>query len=157
MPAWPVPHIEPEPIEGEPVVGCFGHVNESKRIPQLLEAFERSARPGRASAPRRLVVAAAPELELPDARDPRGTTFPRSELWSLLAASDVVVSLRSPTMGETSAAAVRALSLGKPLVVSDVGWFSELPGRGRDQGAGRRGRGRRARRVRSTGGDEPAR
>src|SRR5207244_8978888 len=30
-------------------------------------------------------------------------------------------------MGETSAAAVRALSLGKPLVVSDVGWFSELP------------------------------
>src|SRR5207302_5849673 len=32
-----------------------------------------------------------------------------------------------PTMGETSAIAVRALSLGKPLIVSDVGWFSELP------------------------------
>ena len=30
-------------------------------------------------------------------------------------------------MGETSGTAVRALSLGKPLVVSDVGWFSELP------------------------------
>ena len=30
-------------------------------------------------------------------------------------------------MGETSAAAVRALSLGKPLVVSDVGAFRELP------------------------------
>jgi glycosyltransferase involved in cell wall biosynthesis len=30
-------------------------------------------------------------------------------------------------MGETSAAAIRALSLGKPLVVSNVGWFSELP------------------------------
>jgi glycosyltransferase involved in cell wall biosynthesis len=30
-------------------------------------------------------------------------------------------------MGETSAVAVRALSLGKPLVVSDVGSFSELP------------------------------
>src|SRR5205823_14276442 len=31
------------------------------------------------------------------------------------------------TLGGTSGAAIRALSLGKPLVVSDVGWFSELP------------------------------
>ena len=30
-------------------------------------------------------------------------------------------------MGETSGAAIRALSLGKPLVVSDLGWFAELP------------------------------
>ena len=30
-------------------------------------------------------------------------------------------------MGETSGTAVRALTLGKPLVVSDVGWFAELP------------------------------
>src|SRR5581483_2982309 len=48
-------------------------------------------------------------------------------LWSLMAACDAIVSLRSPTMGETSGSAVRALSLGKPLVVSDVGWFAELP------------------------------
>ena len=38
-------------------------------------------------------------------------------LWSLMAACDVLVSLRSPTMGETSGASIRALSLGKPLVV----------------------------------------
>ena len=31
-------------------------------------------------------------------------------------------------MGETSGSVVRGLSLGKPVVVSDVGWFSELPG-----------------------------
>jgi hypothetical protein len=30
-------------------------------------------------------------------------------------------------MGETSGSAIRALSLGRPLVVSDVGWFAELP------------------------------
>ena len=30
-------------------------------------------------------------------------------------------------MGETSAVVIRALSVGTPLVVSDVGWFSELP------------------------------
>ena len=30
-------------------------------------------------------------------------------------------------MGETSGSVIRSLTLGKPLVVSDVGWFSELP------------------------------
>jgi hypothetical protein len=30
-------------------------------------------------------------------------------------------------MGETSGMVIRALTLGKPVVVSDVGWFSELP------------------------------
>ena len=49
-------------------------------------------------------------------------------LWSLMAACDVHVGLRSPTMGETSGTAIRALTLGKPLVVTDAGWFSELPG-----------------------------
>jgi glycosyltransferase involved in cell wall biosynthesis len=52
---------------------------------------------------------------------------PEDRLWSLMAACDVVVSLRSPTMGETSGSAIRALTLGKPLVVSDAGWFAELP------------------------------
>jgi glycosyltransferase involved in cell wall biosynthesis len=50
-----------------------------------------------------------------------------SHLWSLMSACDICVNLRFPTMGETSAAALRVLSLGKPLVVSDVGWFAELP------------------------------
>ena len=44
-----------------------------------------------------------------------------------MAGCDVCVSLRAPTMGETSGTAMRALSLGKPLVVSDLGWFAELP------------------------------
>src|SRR5690242_13393967 len=46
---------------------------------------------------------------------------------SLMAACDAVVLLRAPTMGETSGSAIRTLSLGKPLVVSDLGWFAELP------------------------------
>jgi glycosyltransferase involved in cell wall biosynthesis len=52
---------------------------------------------------------------------------PEERLWSLMAACDVLVNLRYPTMGETSGSVIRALSLGKPLLVSDVGWFSELP------------------------------
>jgi glycosyltransferase involved in cell wall biosynthesis len=125
MPAWPVPEIVPEPIDGSPVVGCFGHVNESKRIPQLLEAFARLG-PGA----RLLLVGSwsprLPEIELPP-NVIRRDYVPERELWSLLGACDVVVSLRWPTMGETSAATVRALSVGKPLVVSDVGAFRELP------------------------------
>ncbi len=53
--------------------------------------------------------------------------MPEDRLWSLLAATDICVSLRYPTMGETSGVGVRALEAGRPQVVSDVGWFSELP------------------------------
>jgi glycosyltransferase involved in cell wall biosynthesis len=52
---------------------------------------------------------------------------PEQRMWSLMAACDVLVNLRYPTMGETSGSVIRALALGKPLIVSDVGWFSELP------------------------------
>jgi glycosyltransferase involved in cell wall biosynthesis len=43
-----------------------------------------------------------------------------------MAACDVLVNLRYPTMGETSGSVIRALALGRPLLVSDVGWFTEL-------------------------------
>lgn len=39
----------------------------------------------------------------------------------------VCISLRRHTMGETSGVAVRALALGRPLIVSDIGWFGDLP------------------------------
>src|ERR671933_531179 len=40
-PAWPRPDVEPANVAGSPLFGSFGHQNESKRIPQLLEAFAR--------------------------------------------------------------------------------------------------------------------
>jgi glycosyltransferase involved in cell wall biosynthesis len=128
-PAWPVPEVEPAAAEGRPLIGCFGHLNEAKRVPELLKAFAglRARRPGA----RLLLVGGASSrlrrLELPDGVI-REEYVPERHLWSLMAACDAIVSLRSPTMGETSGSAIRALALGKPLVVSDVGWFSELPG-----------------------------
>lgn len=134
-PAFPVPVFEPEPVAGDPVFGCFGNVNASKRIPQLLEAFARVRRtsPG---ARLLLVGAISPGFDL-DRRLQRlgleGEGIERigyvdeGRLWSLMAACDAIVALRAPTMGETSGSAIRALSLGKPLVVSDIGWFAELP------------------------------
>jgi glycosyltransferase involved in cell wall biosynthesis len=44
-----------------------------------------------------------------------------------LGVADIVLSLRYPTMGETSAIALRSLAAGRPLIVFDHGWYSELP------------------------------
>jgi glycosyltransferase involved in cell wall biosynthesis len=134
-PAFPVPALPAAEVRGEPLFGSFGNVNASKRVPQLLEAFARvrARRPGSVLL---LVGATSPGFDL-DRRLQRlgldGAGIERegyveeARLWQLMMAADVHVNLRSPTMGETSGTAIRALSLGKPLVVSDVGWFAELP------------------------------
>jgi len=134
-PAWPVPELVPQTTGEAPVVGCFGVVNASKRVPQLLEATA-TVRRTHPDLTLLLVGPTAPGFDL-DRRLQRlgldGTALVREHwvderrLWELMAASTVVVNLRHPTMGETSGSVVRGLSLGKPLVVSDVGWFSELP------------------------------
>jgi glycosyltransferase involved in cell wall biosynthesis len=134
-PAWPVPDVRPERVSEGRVVGCFGVVNASKRIPELLRAFAR-VREQRPDATLVLVGPTSPGFDL-DRRlrrlglDEGGLVredwVDESRLWRLLAGVDVCVNLRHPTMGETSGSVIRSLSFGKPLVVSDVGWFSELP------------------------------
>lgn len=41
--------------------------------------------------------------------------------------ADVVVNLRYPTMGETSATALRGMAAARPLIVNNVGWYAEIP------------------------------
>ncbi len=137
--AHPVPRparVEPARLDGGPVIGFFGHLTAAKRAPVLLQAFATLRR----SYPdaRLLVVGPkAPQLDL-DAElsraglDGGGAVLtadwvPEERLSSLMAACDVCVNLRGPTMGETSGSALRSLALGRPLVVSDVGSFAELP------------------------------
>jgi len=134
MPAWPVPaEAAPESRE-DPVIGCFGHLTPAKQIPQLLDAFARlhARRPGA-----RLVLAGSspPGFDVRLMIENRGLGdavalhgyLEEADLWREIGAADLLVNLRSPTMGETSAMVVRALSVGKPVVVNDLGWFSELP------------------------------
>ncbi len=45
----------------------------------------------------------------------------------ILERSNIVFSLRYPSMGETSASLIKALGRGKPCFVTDDAWFSELP------------------------------
>ncbi|MDX6579430.1 MAG: hypothetical protein QOJ47_979 [Gaiellales bacterium] len=141
-PLWRIPHPVWPPVEaapatdvsGDPLIGCFGFLNMNKRIPQLLEAFAafRRARPG---ARLLLVGAAGERFDVGRRLERLGLTegverldyVTEDRLWSLMAACDVLVNLRYPTMGETSGSVIRAMAVGKPLLVSDVGWFSELP------------------------------
>ncbi len=134
-PVWPMTPVEPATdVSGDPLIGCFGFLNMNKRIPQLLEAFAslRRTRPG---ARLLLAGAAGERFDVQRRLERLGLTegverldyVPEDRMWSLMAACDVLVNLRYPTMGETSGSVIRALALGKPLVVSDVGWFSELP------------------------------
>jgi glycosyltransferase involved in cell wall biosynthesis len=138
MPAWPEPGELPDaglPAARFPVIGSFGNLTTTKRVPQLLSAFARV----REEFPDALLllvgrptsgVALAPLLaaeRLDDRHVLRLDYVDERRLWALMSASDVAVNLRWPTMGETSGTAIRSLVLGRPLVVSDVGWFGELP------------------------------
>jgi SAM-dependent methyltransferase len=52
---------------------------------------------------------------------------PIDEFVRYMAACDIILNLRYPTVGENSGTLMRALGLGKAVIVSDVGSFSELP------------------------------
>jgi glycosyltransferase involved in cell wall biosynthesis len=132
-PAWPSEFrsegSDARPDRGGMLVGCFGHINASKRVPQLVRAFTEIRR-NHADARLLLVGSAAPGFVLPDMPEQavsREEYVPEERMWSLMRDCDVLVNLRHPTMGETSGSVIRGLSLGKPVVVSEVGWFAELP------------------------------
>ncbi len=48
-------------------------------------------------------------------------------LTKIIKISDFCVNLRYPTAGETSRSVLQIMSQGKPVIVSNVGWFSEIP------------------------------
>ena len=138
-PVWAPPPVAPDPTVARTdslVVGCIGNLNASKRIPQVLAAFA-ALRERLADVRLVLAGAVARDVELEYRLARHGLRRDEdvlvlghvedSRLWPLFAACDICVNLRWPTMGETSGSALRALALGRPLVVSDVGWFSELP------------------------------
>jgi glycosyltransferase involved in cell wall biosynthesis len=50
-----------------------------------------------------------------------------ADLYRQVGEADVCINLRHATSGETSAMVQRVLACGRPVVVSDVGWFAELP------------------------------
>jgi glycosyltransferase involved in cell wall biosynthesis len=147
---WTVPHHFSPPAGSAPtgdrealglpdvdsrtlLVGIFGHVTHFKKIRQAVDAFTAlHARVPRA----RLVIVGTPADNDPGlarllAHPPAGVqvtgrvAFDR--LQKLMAAVDVAINLRLETAGETSGTCIRLLGLGRPIIVTDAGWFSEIP------------------------------
>jgi glycosyltransferase involved in cell wall biosynthesis/SAM-dependent methyltransferase len=120
--------------ETTPLVGIFGFLKPYKRIAESLRAFRRLVRV-HPSAKMILVGEPHPELQLDSlirsldlGLHVRVLGFrPIEEFVGYLAACDIVLNLRYPTVGENSGTLMRALGLGKAVVVSEVGSFSELP------------------------------
>lgn len=119
---------------GVPLVGAFGHLKPYKRIAESLRAFRRVVKevPGA-----RMILVGEPHPELPlesliaslglDAHV-RVIGFAEiDDFVGYLAACDIVLNLRFPTVGESSGSLLRAFGLGKAVLVSDIGSFAEFP------------------------------
>src|SRR3954451_13121304 len=120
--------------EFTPLVGIFGFLKPYKRIAESLRAFKRLVRTVPTA---RMILVGEPHPEFPiDSMiqsmglwgNVRVLGFtPIEEFTGYLAACDVVLNLRYTTVGESSGTLLRALGLGKPVLVSEIGSFAEFP------------------------------
>jgi len=118
------------------IFGSFGLVSHTKELERVLLAFREVRRHvpdahylivGEWQSHDVDVPAVVARLDLADAVTSIGFAPSLSDFLSWLATVDVVVNLRYPTVGETSATALRGLATGRPLIVNDHGWYRELP------------------------------
>lgn len=116
------------------LLGSFGFVVPTKRIDVALRAFRR-LRDQAPGAHYLIVGAPAPEMHLDKQIRELGLqsavtvtgSAPEDEFLDYLVAVDICVNLRYPTAGETSAALLRMLELGKVTIVSETDSFVEFP------------------------------
>lgn len=123
-----------ETAPNETVIGVFGFVGKTKRPYSILEAVNNLTQQGK-----KIKLIYIGQLlddckDLPKCIEQMGlssqvklTGFTtHEEFQDYLLASDICISLRYPTMGETSGVLMRALSKGKPSIVTNVGTFQEF-------------------------------
>ena len=120
--------------ETTPLIGIFGFLKPYKRIAECLRAMQRLVR----LHPRAKMILVGEEhpdfpirrlisqLQLEKFVRVLGHV-PIDEFEQLIGAVDICLNLRYPTAGETSGTLLRALGLGRAVIVSDVGAFSDLP------------------------------
>ena len=117
-----------------PLIGIFGYLKPYKRIAESLRAFRRLVK----VEPRaRMILVGEPHPELPVGQmigslglsaSVRVLGFaPIDEFTGYMAACDIVLNLRCPTVGESSGTMLRAMGLGKAVLVSEIGSFAEFP------------------------------
>lgn len=118
------------------VISCFGDIVHTKRIDVVIKAFS-IFRLFFSDAKLFLVGKCHSEMEeiihrllerynLHDSICITGRVD-LEDFKKYMKASDVIMNLRYPTMGETSASLLRAFSYGKPVIISNVNQFREFP------------------------------
>jgi glycosyltransferase involved in cell wall biosynthesis/SAM-dependent methyltransferase len=121
--------------ETTPLIGVFGFLKPYKRITESLRAFQKLLR----TQPRaRMILVGEEHPEFPvrrliaslglEAQARVMGYVPLEEFVEYIGATDICLNLRYPTVGETSGTLLRALGLGRAVIVSEVGSFGELPG-----------------------------
>ncbi|HSW49584.1 MAG TPA: glycosyltransferase, partial [Bryobacteraceae bacterium] len=120
--------------EMTPLVGVFGFLKPYKRIAESLRAFRRLVRLEPCA---RMILAGEAHPDFPLTPLIRGLDLqssvrmlgflPIEDFAGYMGACDIVLNLRYPTVGESSGSLLRALGMGKAVLVSDVGAFRELP------------------------------
>lgn len=117
------------------IFASIGMVTESKRIDLALKAFARLRNEG-LQVHYLIVGEIHQEVDLPaliaklgleGAVTHTGYVAKLEQFVAWTTTADIVINLRQPTAGETSAAALRAMAAGRPLIVFDQGWYSEIP------------------------------
>jgi glycosyltransferase involved in cell wall biosynthesis len=117
------------------LVGLFGYLGGHKRVVQALDGIASAAPVARRHGVRLGVVLVGSEvgLDVRDALRQRGLDATATLLapvddrtfFAHMAAVDVVVALRYPTLGETSATLLQAMRLGTPVITTDHAQFAE--------------------------------
>jgi glycosyltransferase involved in cell wall biosynthesis len=110
------------------VMASYGFITPAKRLEVSLRAFAR-LKAERPDAVYLLVGECSPHYDLPPL--PEGAVLvghtELDEFLRYMQVADVAVNLRYPTSGETSGTLIRLLGLGKPVIVSNLGAFAEIP------------------------------
>ena len=114
------------------IVFC-GHAGPNRRLRQFLDAWSQISRPnyfrlflyGNINKADEL-LSLATKLGLAEFINVVGFVDDE-ELDRALSRSHLALNLRNPTMGETSASQLRYWANAVPSIVSDVGWYRELP------------------------------
>lgn len=118
--------------EKGPIISSFGYISSHKRYPVILKSFKKFLR----DFPNALLLLVGQDLMGIDGliSDLKLTGsviktgyVPQKEISDILAISDFSINLRYPTAGETSRSVLHLMAAEKPVIVSNVGWFSEIP------------------------------
>ncbi|MGB2908853.1 MAG: glycosyltransferase family 4 protein [Candidatus Aminicenantaceae bacterium] len=115
--------------EGDILICSAGYVSKNKRFDLILDALGELK-----GIPFRFVIAGEDRGRLLTPAPPGNRIdfritghLPLDKMEATIAASDICINLRYPTMGESSGVQIRMMGYGKPVLVTNLGSYAEFP------------------------------